>query len=147
MIQAITKCKEGSLQAANPLHNVESELPKSGLKRLVWLLGTHQTSQSENSLGTECMVLLNWVFTKCKTGCRGIWEQGQMYMGFQGLSGRAQSTVQRKWKVIMGFGGLYRKDSVTHDLGCRTQDRTMQDIGNRMTGNNRSIWSPQPDGP
>ena len=29
--------------------------------------------------------------------------------------------------------GLYTTDSITQDLGYKTQDRTMQDIGNRRT--------------
>ena len=57
---------------------------------------------------------------------RGIWEQGEMNMGFHGLSGRVQSLVANKLRAMGWFGGLYFTARL-QDLAGKTQDRTMQD--------------------
>ena len=61
---------------------------------------------------------------------RGIWEQGEMYMGLDGLSGRIHRTPPRtRWRSVL-FDVPNTISRLQH-FGYKTQDSIMQDIGDR----------------
>ena len=61
-----------------------------------------------------------------------------MYMGFVGLSGRAQSTAQQKLMVIVGFGGAILQTQLHWCLDTRHKTAPRKTLATGVTAEHRN---------